>query len=105
MEGAAYLLTIHVLKISVQPPKLNPTATPAELEVVRFKRALVSMEVEEGTEQSAVLGVLEYQGKTLTLSLTKGNCELLRVANALAIDYYLRYGKKGLIPIGNRNDS
>ena len=92
-----YSLSIDVKKITVQPSKYKPvTLDPVELEILRLKRALVSMDIKEDSNEAKITAVIEFRGKGLTLSLTEGDCDVGQVAWRLSKFYFLRYARVGV---------
>jgi hypothetical protein len=92
-----YILSVDVKKITVQPNKYKPLSLdPVELEVLRLKRAVVSMDIKEDSKEAKVTAVIEFRGKGLTLSLGEGDCDVGQLAWRLSKFHYSRYGKTGL---------
>ena len=92
-----HLFTVEINKITVQPSKYKPVSLKAvELEVLRFKRALVRIAVREGERESRLLAVIEFRGRGLTLSRTEGDCSVEEVGRRLGLEFYKRYNKEGL---------
>ncbi|SRR6266487_3712574 len=92
-----YILSINVKKITVQPNKYKPLSLdPVELEILRLKRAVVSMDVEEDSKEAKVAAVVEFRGKGLTLSVTEGDCDVGQVVWRLSKFHLSRYGRSGV---------
>jgi len=95
-ERAEYNVSIYVRKITVQPSKYKPVSLdPVELEVLRLKRAVVSIDVKEDSKESQITAVIEFRGKGLTLSRIKGDCDVGQMAWRLSKYHFSRYGKAG----------
>jgi hypothetical protein len=78
-------------------------AEPLQLEMLQLKRALVEMQCQTTTE-SELKAILEYRGRTLVLSRSKGNCDVRIIVEALASDFFDRYGDDGLVLVATRED-
>lgn len=105
LDHHEYNLTFKVTKIAVQPSKYQPISTKSvELEVLRFKRALASVIVDEDSKQSQLSLVVEFRGQALTLTRTDGECNVEQIAWRLSKYHNSRYGKSGLRIVSTRNN-
>jgi hypothetical protein len=97
-----YNLSIYIRKITVQPSKFRPISLePVELEILRLKRAVVSIEAKENSKEAQLTAILELPGKGLTLSRTDGDCDIAQVAWRLSKFHFSRYGRAGIsCPVG-----
>ncbi len=78
---------------------------PAELEILRLKRAKVDIKVVADLAQSEFLAVLEFRGRTLVLTRKSGTANAGGVAEDLADDYAIRYEKDGLLELDEEEDA
>ncbi len=94
---------ISISKISIQPDLLKQeTEKPLQLEILQLKRALIDIRCQASTE-SELKAILEYKGRTLILSRSKGNCDPKLILDGLAADHYHRYGSDGLAVVVTRD--
>src|SRR2546428_5647975 len=92
-EGHKHLT---VTKIEVQPDRYKPIRKSKNIEVVRFKRAIVSFLMTEDSIESTLLGVLDFRGRTFTLSRRSGACNVGELMDSLGELFQEKYSKVGL---------
>jgi hypothetical protein len=105
MEVYEPLFTIEVSRIVIKQDEIKPLpAEPLTFEILTPKRAVATLSVHQGSDESKIRAVVEFRGDALTLSRAEGDFDVQQVAIILGIHYLERYGREGIRIIGKRKN-